>query len=189
MVLGEPQFGRRLLQRRLRRHPLRFEPCDLGIGGDRIGLAGGDVGCRGGELRPGPRHARVGRGDGLAEGGDFLSREGERGAGPLEGNLVRPRVDDKEELPLPDLLIVTDRKVDDVPVHLGSNADEVRAHGGVVGLGAALPVPHGDRHRDRGTHQDERPDHAPQPATPPGGRLLRIVHGLSHETRSARPQG
>ena len=103
---------------------------------------------------------------------DFLPREGKRGTRPLEGDLVWPWVDHEEQLPLLDLLIVVDRKVDDMPVHLGSDADEVGAHGGVVGPRTGLPLPDRDRHGGRGAHENERAHRAAQHAPPAGGRLI-----------------
>ena len=47
------------------RHPLRFQTCDLGIRGDRIGLAAHDVGRRGIELRRPACDAGIGGRDAL----------------------------------------------------------------------------------------------------------------------------
>ena len=126
---------------------------------------------------------------GRAGGVNLRASEGKRGARPLEGDLVWPWIDHEEKLPPLDLLIVADRKVDDVPVYLGSDADEVRAHGGVVGPRTVLPLPDRDRDGGRGAQENERAHRAAQHTTRAGGRLIRVGPRLSHGTRSARGRG
>src|SRR6266478_2430751 len=95
---------------------------------------------------------------------DLLPRQRERGLRLRESNLVGARVDQEEEIPLLDLLIVPDAKLDDVPVDLWCDANEVGADRGIVRLRPRLPLQQRHDHGDDGSADNARPDQSTKDA-------------------------
>ena len=168
VVPGLLELGLRALQSCLPRHPLCLQTGNLRVGGNRIGLPPHDVGRRGVELRGRLRDARGGRRHPVSQPLDLLPRQRQRGLRPREGNLIGARVDQEEEIPLLDLLIVPDAKLDDVPIDLRCDAHEVGADGGIVRLRPRLPLHQRHDHRDDGRADNARPD---QPTKEPAATL------------------
>ncbi len=158
MVTGLLELGLRAPQSCLRSHPLCLQTGNLRVGGDRVGLPPPDVGRRGVELRGRLRDARGGRRHTVSQPLDLLPRQRERGLRPRERNLVGTRVDQEEEIPLLDLLIVPDVKLDDVSIDLGCDAHEVGADRGIVRLRPRLPLQQRHDHGDDGSADNARPD-------------------------------
>jgi hypothetical protein len=97
---------------------------------------------------------------------------------PREGNRVGTRVDEEEEIPLLDLLIVPHVKLDDVPIDLWCDAHEVGADRGIVRLRPRLPLQQRHDHGDDGSADDARPDQSTKDtaATWDRGHLI-VSHG------------
>ena len=95
-------------------------------------------------------------------------------------DLVRPRVDDEEQVAFAYLLVVADAQLDDVAAHLRGDAHEVGPHRGVVGLRAGLPLQQGDDDRDGGAGDDQRAEQPPHdtPCVRDLGARLRCAIGL-----------
>ena len=154
-------------QRCLRGNPLRLEAGDLGVRDDGIRLAARDVRHGGVELRARARDGGVGARDAAPEPVDLFARQRERRPAAGERNIVRPRVDDEEHVALAYLLVVPHPQLDDVPAHLGRDADEVGSHRGVVRLRPRGPLQQGDDDGDRGAGDDETPDESARDAPCP----------------------
>ena len=155
------------LKRCLRGDPLRLQASDLGVRGYGIRFPTDDVRRRSVELRARARDGGVGANDAAPEPVDLFARQRERRPGAGECDLVGPRVDDEEQVALAYLLVVPHPQLDDVPAHLGRDADEVGSHRGVVRLRPRGPLQQGDDDGDRGAGDDETPDESARDAPCP----------------------
>ena len=96
-------------------------------------------------------------------------------------DLVRPRVDDEEQVAFADLLIVPDAQIDDVTAHLRCDAHEVGAHRRVVRLRSGLPLQQRDDDGDGGAGDDQT---AEQPARDTPCSRIREPSWLLHRASS-----
>ncbi len=120
-----------------------------------------DVLSRGTELRPRARHCGVGCDDAILQALYLLARQREVGLSASDGDLIRPRVDDEQQVAFVNLLIVPDTDVDDVTAHLGCDAHEIGAHRCVVSLRSSLPLQQCDDHGDRRASDDRQAKQPP----------------------------
>ena len=168
--------------------PLGFQARDLRIRHDRIHFPPSDVG-RGGvvlSLRPG--HAGRRRRGPVPEPIDLLARQGQRGPGALQRELIRPRVDQEEQIPFLHRLVVTDVELHDVPAHLGRDPDEVGANRRIVRLRSRLPLEERHHHGDDRCRNDGASQHAAQDAAGGGIWGSRFVSHRSSDPEERQPE-
>ena len=82
-----------------------------------------------------------------------------------DGDLIRSRIDDEEQVAFVDLLIVPDRELDDVTAHLGGDAHEIGTHRRVVRLRSSLPLQQRDDHGNGRAGDNQHAEHSSRDTT------------------------
>ena len=119
---------------------LRFQASDFGIGDNRIlsRLVTLDAeALRSASALDMPATAEGGA---VLQAIDLFTGEGQLGPSALQRDLVRPRIDEEEEIAFFNLLVVTYVHLDDLTVDLWRDSDEIGANCSIIRLRPYLPL-------------------------------------------------